>query len=81
MISLLLVKFGVFSFQFIDAEKNVQTPCCIMIANNKIVVALEEPRKCTYRLLSKASVRDLVSVLVDPIASNFVMLVSYVLLS
>lgn len=60
-------------------EKDIQNPCCIMFANDKIVIALEEPRKCTYKLLSKASIKDLVSILIDPIASNFVMLVSTLL--
>ncbi|GFT82827.1 pleckstrin homology domain-containing family M member 2 [Nephila pilipes] len=59
---------------FIDSERKVQRPACVLVANGKILIAIEESRKSTYKLLNKASICDLVSVFVDPKTPNYVML-------
>ncbi|GBM20153.1 Pleckstrin y domain-containing family M member 2 [Araneus ventricosus] len=59
---------------FIDSERNVQRPCCVLVANQKIFIATEDSRKSTYKLLNKANICDLVSVFVDAVTPNFVML-------
>ncbi|CAL1291535.1 unnamed protein product [Larinioides sclopetarius] len=59
---------------FIDSERNIQRPCCVLVANQKIFIATEDSRKSTYKLLNKANICDLVSVFVDAVTPNFVML-------
>ncbi|KFM81152.1 Pleckstrin domain-containing family M member 2, partial [Stegodyphus mimosarum] len=59
---------------YIDAEKNVQKPCCILLSNDSIIVAMDEPRKSSLKPLGKAKLCDLVTVFIDPLASTFIML-------
>ncbi|XP_054720235.1 pleckstrin homology domain-containing family M member 2-like [Uloborus diversus] len=59
---------------FIDTEKNVQKASCILFSNDTIIIAQEIYRKCTFRLLGKAKLSDLVTVFVDPLADTCLML-------
>ncbi|GIX82020.1 pleckstrin y domain-containing family M member 2 [Caerostris extrusa] len=66
--------FEIIPGHFIDTERNVQRPCCVLVANKKILIATEDVRKSTYKHLNKAKICDLVSVFIDLVTPNFMML-------
>ncbi|XP_035211125.1 pleckstrin homology domain-containing family M member 2-like isoform X2 [Stegodyphus dumicola] len=59
---------------YIDSEKNVQKPCYVLLSNDSIIVAMDEPRKSSLKPFGKAKLCDLVTVFIDPLASTFIML-------
>nr|XP_042900683.1 pleckstrin homology domain-containing family M member 2 [Parasteatoda tepidariorum] len=59
---------------FIDADRNIQRPACIILVNDKIVITVENTRKGNFNLLAKGNICDLVTVFIDHVTPNFIML-------